>query len=215
MKNIAIILSGCGVFDGSEIYESVCTFLALEKVGAAYQCFAPNISQAKVVNHITGESMNESRNVLVESARLARGNVQDLTELNVNDFDALIFPGGFGAASSLSDFAEKGADCTVIPAIEKVIKAFSDAQKSVGFICITPTIAAKVYADNLQCSVGNDSETSKALALMGANPQECTVDDIIVDTKHKVVSTPAFMLGQNISEVAAGIEKLVNAIVTM
>lgn len=215
MKKVAIILSGCGVFDGSEIYESVCTFLALEKAGASYQCFAPNIPQTQVTNFITGQQMDESRNVLVESARLARGNVKDLVELKVKDFDALIFPGGFGAASNLSDFAEKGTHCTVLPEVEKTIKAFSTAQKPVGFICITPTIAAKVYADNIQCSVGNDLETHEAMSSMGASPQICAVDEIVVDSKHKVVSTPAFMLGKNISEVFIGIEKLVNMILKM
>lgn len=215
MKKVAVILSGCGVFDGSEVYESVCTFIALEKAGASYQCFAPNIPQTRVMNFITQEPMNESRNVLVESARLARGNVKDLATINVNDFDALILPGGFGAACNLSDFAEKGADCVIAPEVKTVINIFKNEKKPVGFICIAPAIAAKIYGDNLKCTIGNDKDTASALEAMGAKHQECTVDNIVVDQQHKVVTTPAFMLGQNISEVSAGIEKLVKQVLSM
>jgi len=213
MKKIAIILSGCGVFDGSEIYESVVTFMALEKIGASYQCFAPDVAQAKVINHITQETMSETRNVLIESARLARGNIKNMLEANADDFDALILPGGFGAASNLCDFAEKGNACEVNPEVAKFINAFKVAKKPVGFICITPAILAKIYGDGVKCTIGNDQQTAQMLEKMGAHHVACPVDEIVVDEIHNVITTPAFMLGQNITEVAAGIEKLVNAII--
>lgn len=166
-KKVAVILSGCGVYDGAEIHESVITLLRLSQRGAEAQCFAPNIAQHHVVNHLTGEEMPESRNVLVESARIARGEVKDLREARAEDYDALIVPGGFGAAKNLSDFAINGAQCQVQPDVLALAKAFAEAGKPVGLICIAPAMAAKIYGAGVQCTIGNDADTADALKQMG------------------------------------------------
>ncbi|CRM34880.1 Sigma cross-reacting protein 27A [Pseudomonas sp. 24 E 13] len=214
-KKIAVILSGCGVYDGAEIQESVITLLRLDQRGAHVECFAPDIAQLHVINHLTGEEMPESRNVLVESARIARGAVKDIREANAADFDALIVPGGFGAAKNLSDFAVQGAGCSVNPQVLELAEAFAEAGKPVGLICISPALAAKIYGPGVTCTIGNDADTAAALDKMGATHQECTVEDIVEDTARKLVSTPAYMLGKNISEVASGINKLVDRVLEL
>ena len=214
-KKIAVILSGCGVYDGAEIHESVITLLRLDQRGAQVQCFAPDIAQLHVINHLTGEEMPESRNVLVESARIARGDVKDIREANAEDFDALIVPGGFGAAKNLSNFASEGAGCSLNPQVLALAEAFVEAGKPLGLICISPALAAKIYGPGVTCTIGNDTDTAAALDKMGAHHQECTVEDIVEDTARKLVSTPAYMLGKNISEVASGINKLVDRVLEL
>ncbi|MBP3999430.1 isoprenoid biosynthesis glyoxalase ElbB [Pseudomonas koreensis] len=214
-KKVAVILSGCGVYDGAEIYESVITLLRLDQRGAQVQCFAPNIAQLHVINHLTGEEMPESRNVLVESARIARGNVKDLREADVEDFDALIVPGGFGAAKNLSNFAIEGAGCTVQPQVLALAEAFAEAGKPVGLICISPALAAKIYGPGVTCTIGNDANTAAAMNKMGANHEDCAVTDIIEDKARKLVTTPAYMLAQSISEAASGINKLVDRVLEL
>jgi len=214
-KKIAVILSGCGVYDGAEIHESVITLLRLDQRGAQVQCFAPDIAQLHVINHLTGEEMPESRNVLVESARIARGEVKDIAEANAEDFDALIVPGGFGAAKNLSNFAIEGAGCSLNPQVLALAEAFVEAGKPLGLICISPALAAKIYGPGVTCTIGNDTDTAAALDKMGAHHQECTVEDIVEDTVRKLVSTPAYMLGKNISEVASGINKLVDRVLEL
>ncbi|WP_321861645.1 isoprenoid biosynthesis glyoxalase ElbB [Pseudomonas paraveronii] len=214
-KKIAVILSGCGVYDGAEIHESVITLLRLDQRGAQVQCFAPDIAQLHVINHLTGEEMPESRNVLVESARIARGEVKDIREANAEDFDALIVPGGFGAAKNLSNFASEGAGCSLNPQVLALAEAFVEAGKPLGLICISPALAAKIYGPGVTCTIGNDTDTAAALDKMGAHHQECTVEDIVEDTARKLVSTPAYMLGKNISEVASGINKLVDRVLEL
>jgi enhancing lycopene biosynthesis protein 2 len=168
-----------------------------------------------VINHLTGEEMPESRNVLVESARIARGNVKDLREANAEDFDALIVPGGFGAAKNLSNFAVEGAGCSVNPQVLELAEAFAEAGKPVGLICISPALAAKIYGPGVTCTIGNCAETAAALDKMGATHQECAVEDIVEDKARKLVTTPAYMLGKNISEVASGINKLVDRVLEL
>ena len=214
-KKIAVILSGCGVYDGAEIHESVITLLRLDQRGAQVECFAPNIPQLHVINHLTGEEMPESRNVLVESARIARGAVKDISEANAADFDALIVPGGFGAAKNLSNFAVEGAGCSVNPDVLALAEAFAEAGKPVGLICISPALAAKIYGPGVVCTIGNDAGTAAALDKMGATHQECAVDEIVEDKARKLVSTPAYMLAKNISEVASGINKLVDRVLEL
>lgn len=214
-KKVAVILSGCGVYDGAEIYESVITLLRLDQRGAQVQCFAPNIAQLHVINHLTGEEMPESRNVLVESARIARGNVKDLREADVEDFDALIVPGGFGTAKNLSNFAIEGAGCTVQPQVLALAEAFAEAGKPVGLICISPALAAKIYGPGVTCTIGNDADTAAAMNKMGANHEDCAVTDIIEDKARKLVTTPAYMLAQSISEAASGINKLVDRVLEL
>ena len=214
-KKIAVILSGCGVYDGAEIHESVITLLRLDQRGAQVQCFAPDIAQLHVINHLTGEEMPESRNVLVESARIARGDVKDIREANAEDFDALIVPGGFGAAKNLSNFASAGAGCSLNPQVLALAEAFAEAGKPLGLICISPALAAKIYGPGVTCTIGNDADTAAVLDKMGAHHQACAVDDIVEDTARKLVSTPADMLGKNISEVASGINKLVDRVLEL
>ena len=214
-KKIAVILSGCGVYDGAEIHESVITLLRLDQRGAQVQCFAPDIAQLHVINHLTGEEMPESRNVLVESARIARGDVKDIREANAEDFDALIVPGGFGAAKNLSNFASAGAGCSLNPQVLALAEAFVEAGKPLGLICISPALAAKICGPGVACTIGNDADTAAALDKMGAHHQACAVDDIVEDTARKLVSTPAYMLGKNISEVASGINKLVDRVLEL
>ncbi|WP_025113276.1 isoprenoid biosynthesis glyoxalase ElbB [Pseudomonas sp. H1h] len=214
-KKVAVILSGSGVYDGAEIHESVITLLRLDQRGAQVQCFAPNIAQLHVINHLTGEEMPETRNVLVESARIARGNIKDIREANVDDFDALIVPGGFGAAKNLSNFAVEGAGCSVQPQVLELAEAFAEAGKPVGLMCISPALAAKIYGPGVTCTIGNDADTATAMNKMGATHEDCAVSDIIEDKARKLVTTPAYMLAQNISEAASGINKLVDRVLEL
>lgn len=214
-KKIAVILSGCGVYDGAEIHESVITLLRLDQRGAQVQCFAPNIAQLHVINHLTGEEMPEARNVLVESARIARGNIKDIREASVEDFDALIVPGGFGSAKNLSNFAVEGAGCSVQSDVLALTEAFAEAGKPVGLICISPALAAKIYGPGVTCTIGNDADTAAAMNKMGATHAECAVTDIVEDKARKLVSTPAYMLAQSISEAASGINKLVDRVLEL
>lgn len=214
MKKIAVILSGSGVFDGSEIYESVLTFLRLEHNGVHYQCFAPNVEQLHVINHLTGEvAEGETRNVLVEAARLARGNVKDLAEANPDEFDALIIPGGFGAAKNLSDFALKGPECSINPDLERFARAIHQAGKPVGLICIAPAMTPKLLGTGIQCTIGNDAGVAEAITAMGGQHTDCSVDQIVIDEANKVITTPAYMLAGSITEAASGINRLVDEVV--
>ncbi|WPN47067.1 isoprenoid biosynthesis glyoxalase ElbB [Pseudomonas sp. P8_241] len=214
-KKVAVILSGCGVYDGAEIYESVITLLRLDQRGAQVQCFAPDIAQLHVINHLTGQEMPESRNVLVESARIARGEVKDIREANAEEFDALIVPGGFGSAKNLSNFAIAGTGCSVQPDVLTLTEAFAEAGKPVGLICISPALAAKIYGPGVTCTIGNDTDTAAALNKMGATHKECAVNDIVEDKARKLVTTPAYMLAQSISEAASGINKLVDRVLEL
>ena len=215
MPKIGVCLSGCGVNDGAEIHESVITALTLDKAGAEILFTAPNMEQAKVVNHLTGDEMGESRNVLVESARIARGNIIDLAELTANNMDALIFPGGFGAALNLCDFALKGANCDIHPEVNRIIQEMLQANKPLGFICIAPALFARATKNadkSTRVTIGNDQVTAEQIEKLGSKHEICTVDDFIVDEENKIVSTPAYMLAGSISEAASGIEKLVHRI---
>ncbi|UVJ44206.1 isoprenoid biosynthesis glyoxalase ElbB [Pseudomonas sp. LS1212] len=214
-KKVAVILSGCGVYDGAEIHESVITLLRLDQRGAQVQCFAPNIAQLHVIDHTTGAEMPETRNVLVESARIARGNIKDIREANAEDFDALIVPGGFGSAKNLSNFAIEGTHCTVQPDVLALAEAFAEAGKPVGLICISPALAAKIYGPGVVCTIGNDPATSAAIVKMGGTHEECDVHDIVEDTQRKLVTTPAYMTAKSIGEAAAGINKLVDRVLEL
>ncbi len=215
-KKVAVILSGCGVYDGSEIYESVITLLRLDQRGATVQCFAPNIAQMHVINHLTGEEMAESRNVLVESARLARGDIKDLSEARADDFDALIMPGGFGAAKNLSDFATQGAGCQVLPEVLELAQAFARSGRPVGMMCIAPTMATHIFGPGVVCTLGNDDDPAAGASReMGAEHQACEVTEIVEDSKHKLVTTPAYMLAHSISDAASGIYKLVDRVLEL
>ncbi|WP_417228235.1 isoprenoid biosynthesis glyoxalase ElbB [Amphritea sp.] len=216
MKKVAVILSGCGVYDGSEIYESVLTLLAIEQGGASYQCMAPNIDQMHVINHRSGEEMaGEQRNVLTEAARLARGEIIDLADANPADYDALIIPGGFGAAKNLSDFAVAGAAATVNPALLAFTQAIHASGKPVGLICIAPAMTPLLFGEGATCTIGNDQATATAIEAMGGQHQDCEVGNIVFDEKFNLVTTPAYMLAGSISEAASGINKLVNKVLQL
>ncbi|AXV64147.1 isoprenoid biosynthesis protein ElbB [Pseudoalteromonas lipolytica] len=215
MKKVAVILAGCGVYDGAEINEAVLTLLHIAKAGARYQCFAPDIEQLHTINHLTGEEMTPNRNVLVEAARIARGEIKAITELNVNEFDALIIPGGFGAAKNLSDFAVKGADAQVQDDVLHACTAFVKANKAAGYMCIAPAMLPLIYGQGVKTTIGNDQDTAAAIQQLGGDHQYCAVDDIVVDEQHKVVTTPAYMLAQSILEADAGIEKLVSKVLEL
>lgn len=210
-KRAGVVLAGCGVYDGAEIHEAVLTLLFLGRAGAEIICLAPDRPQHHVVNHLSGqEATKEARDMLVEGARIARGNIQDMKKISAEDLDVLIFPGGYGAAKNLSDFAFKGQDCTVEQETERLIREMHAAGKPQGFLCIAPVIAAKVLGEYRPLlTIGADPGTSAAMEAMGGEHVSRKVDEIAVDEKNKVVSTPAYMLGPGIADVALGIEKLV------
>ncbi|MCR9883818.1 isoprenoid biosynthesis glyoxalase ElbB [Vibrio alginolyticus] len=213
MKKVAVILSGSGVYDGSEIHEAVLALYAIEKAGATWHCFAPNIDQLHVINHLTGDEMDETRNVLIESARIARGNIDDVAKLNVDEYDALLLPGGFGAAKNLTDFAVSGAESSINTHVAQACRAFANAKKPAGYLCISPVIIPMIYEQGVKGTVGNDEAVSIAFTQMGGEHTTCPVEDIVFDEKHLVLSTPAYMLAENISQAASGIEKLVSKLI--
>ncbi len=216
MKKVGVILSGCGVYDGAEIAESVITLLTLDRMGVGYECLAPDMDQYHVINHLTGEVVpGETRNVRVEAARIARGEVKDLAEAKGNDYDALFLPGGFGAAKNLCDFAINGSDCTLHPEVERLCKEVASARKPIGFICIAPAMIPRIYGSGSQLTIGNDPDTADQITAMGGIHIACPVDEFVIDRELKVVSTPAYMLANRISEAAAGIEKLVFEVMQM
>lgn len=215
-KKVAVVLAGCGVYDGAEIHEAVLTLLALDQHGVTYQCLAPNINQMHVVNHVTGEPVTgETRNVLVEAARIARGKIQDIAKARVEDFDAMIVPGGFGAAKNLCDFAIKGAAMTVQPDFLRFAQAMRDARKPIGLICISPTMSAKIFGAGVQCTIGNDADTAAAIEAMGGKHVTCPVERAVVDERNKLVTTPAYMLAQRISDLAKGINDCVEKVLAL
>ncbi|KIS45769.1 isoprenoid biosynthesis glyoxalase ElbB [Kosakonia radicincitans] len=215
MKKVGVILSGAGVYDGAEIHEAVITLLAIARSGAEAVCFAPDKWQSDVVNHLTGDVMAESRNVLVEAARIARGNIRPLAQLSVNDLDALIVPGGFGAAKNLSNFASQGSACIVDDTLKQRVLEMQQAGKPLGFMCIAPALLPKIFDFPLRLTIGTDVDIAEVLEEMGAEHVPCPVDDIVVDEENKVVTTPAYMLAENIAQAAAGIEKLVARILVL
>lgn len=216
MAHVAVVLAGCGVYDGAEINEAVCTLLALEQQGATYQCFAPNIPQMHVINHLTGEPMpKEQRNVMVEAARIVRGNIQDLKDARPQDFDALMVPGGFGAAKNLSDFAVKGAEMTVQKDFLNFAKAIHAAHKPIGLICIAPTMAAAICGEGVRCTIGNEQPVAEAIETMGGQHVSCGVEQACVDRDHKLVTTPAYMLAGCINDAWRGINQCVKDVLAM
>ena len=216
MSKLAVVLAGCGVYDGAEVNEAVLTLLSLEQQGASYQCFAPDIEQMHVINHLTGEPVpGETRNVLVEAARIARGNVQDLAQLDVAQFDGLLVPGGFGAAKNLCNFAVAGADMTVQPDFLRIARAFHQAGKPIGLICIAPVMAAAICGQGSQCTIGNDADTAAAIEAMGGKHLACPVSEARVDTERKLVTTPAYMLAGGVAEAYSGISKCVAQVLAL
>ena len=214
MKKIAVVLSGNGVFDGAEIHEATLSLYSIVKNGASYDVFAPNIDQHHVVNHITGEEMHEKRNVLVESARIARGKITDLAQFNASEYDALIFPGGFGVAKNLCSFAFDGVNCSINKDVETAIKNTVSQSKPIGALCIAPVLFAKIL-DNVSLTVGKDQTTIEALETMGAKHQSTNHGEIVFDEKLKLVTTPCYMLDANIAQIAEGADNVVKALLKL
>lgn len=217
MKKVVVILSGCGVYDGAEIYESVLTLLALDRAEAQSICAAPDAEQFHVINHTTGQEIpGEKRFVLIESARIARGQIQAVRKLNVDTIDAVILPGGFGAAKNISTFAVKGDQATVNKEVAEFLIMAQEAGKPIGFACIAPAVAAQLFgAQGVQFTIGNDPATARALEKWGGKHIDCAVDDVVIDRKLKIVSTPAYMIAKRITETEAGINKLVQAVLEL
>ncbi len=216
MVKVGVVLSGCGFLDGSEIHEAVLTLLALDRAGATALCLAPNIEQKSVVNHRTGNPAESVRNVLEESARIARGKLQDIARVKAADFDALVLPGGYGAAKNLCDFAAAGPKAKVEPGVLKLVREMHAAKKPIGAWCIAPAVlAAALKEAKPKLTIGNDAGTAQALEALGARHVACPVGEMRVDEENRIVTTPAYMYEARISEVAGGIERAVGELLRL
>jgi len=216
MKKIGVVLSGCGVYDGSEIHEAVLTLLAIDRQGCEALCMAPNVD-FPVTDHLTKRETGEKRGVLAESARIARGDIRDIREVTATDLDAIIFPGGFGVAKNLCDFAVKGAAAHVNPEVARLLKEMAVAGKPIGAVCIAPALIAAVLGKEYSptVTIGNDAGTAAEIEKSGAIHQECPVTGFVVDRKNKIVTSPAYMLATRISEVCEGIDTCVREVVKL
>ena len=213
-KKVAVILSGCGYLDGAEIHEATLTLLAINQQGSDYSCYAPDKDQHHVVNHISGEETEGQRNVLIESARIARGSITDLAEFDASKYDALILPGGFGAAKNLSDLAFKGPECTIDEQLAAAVTSVREAGKPIGALCISPAVIAKlVPGTNL--TIGQDAGTAGAIEAMGCSHTTTMHGEIVIDEANKVVSTPCYMLDSRVDQIYDGASKLVKAVLDM
>jgi enhancing lycopene biosynthesis protein 2 len=208
MKKFAVILAGCGVYDGAEIHEAVLTLLAIDKAGATFQCYAPDIVQHHVVNHVTGNEMPEKRNVMIEAARIARGNIKPLSAFRAAGYDALIFPGGFGAAKNLCDWALKGDDCMVNHEVEKAVKEMFEAGKPIGAMCIAPVILAKLFKGT-NLTTGKDPASESFIEKMGNQYTKAVHGEVVIDKERRLFTTPCYMLDASISQIAEGTENIV------
>ncbi len=218
MAKVGVLLAGCGVFDGSEIHEAVITLLSLDQAGEEAICMAPNMEQMHVIDHLAGQpAKGEKRNVLTESARIARGKIRDVAGVKADELDALIVPGGFGAAKNLCTFATEGPACKVHPEVARIVREMHAAGKPQGFLCIAPALAAKIFEGQgaIALTIGHDPETAKAIEAMGQRHLTCAATGCTVDEKNKIVSTPAYMEARSISEAAEGIEQLVDAVLRL
>jgi enhancing lycopene biosynthesis protein 2 len=217
MARIGVVLSGCGVQDGSEIHEAVLTLLALDRAGAEAVIMAPDKPQADVVNHVTGKPTKEKRNVLVEAARIARGEITDVAEADASELDGVILPGGYGAAKNLSTFAADGDACTVDDGVRDLLREVHAQGKPIAALCIAPAVLARVFGEKLhpELTIGNDAGTAEALESMGAKHFEASVTEVVVDERNRIVTTPCYMLPARVSEIATGAEKAVRALLSL
>lgn len=216
MKNVAVVLSGCGFLDGAEITESVSTLILLSEKGVRFQIFAPDMECSDNVNHLSGESETHRKNVMVEAARIARGKVENISQLKATEFDALVFPGGFGVAKNLCNWASKGSQCDVHPEVERVILEFHSNSQPIGAICIAPALVARVLGKhNVALTIGNDEETALEIEKTGATHEACDVEDYVTDRENKVISTPAYMYEAEPHQVFNGIRGLIQELVEM
>ena len=213
---VGLVLSGCGVFDGSEIHEAVSCLIALDRRGSQTVCLAPNIPQAGVTNHATKQSTSQTRNVLEESARIARGKIRDIATVKAADLDALVFPGGFYAAKNLSDFASKGAGCTVNPEVQRLVWEMHAAGKPIGLACIAPVLAAKLLSKHSpQLTIGTDKGTADAINSMGGRHVNADPIGVVTDEKNRLVTTPCYMNDVGPWTVFQGVEKMVEEVLRL
>lgn len=212
MKKFAVILCGCGSMDGSEIHEAVMTLLAIDRNEYEYSIFAPNDNQYHVVDHVSGQATDEKRNMMVEAARIARGQIRPLEECKVEEFDAVVFPGGFGAAKNLFTYAIDGKDCTVREDVATLIRAFHACKKPIGALCIAPVMIAKVLGD-VTITVGNDEGTIENVLSFGSKHINTLQKGVIADKQNMVFTTPCYMLPARISDIADCAENLIEAII--
>ncbi|MBE0639034.1 MAG: isoprenoid biosynthesis glyoxalase ElbB [Bacteroidales bacterium] len=210
MKKFAVILSGCGVYDGAEIHEATLTMLSIVQQGGTYEIFAPDIHQHHVINHLTGAEMKEQRNVLIESARIARGKIKDLKAFKPDDFDALIMPGGFGAAKNLCNFAFMGDACEVNPDVAYAVKSTHAEGKPIGALCIAPVIVARLIGSS-EVTIGQDEGTIIGIEKMGGKHVKTSHGQVVHDKKNNVFTTPCYMLNANISQIYEGAFNIVKA----
>ena len=211
-KRFAVILAGCGALDGAEIHEATLTLLAIAKAGGSYECFAPDKEQTQVINHVTGKTMNEERNVMVESARITRGKIKPLYLYEPEKFDAVIFPGGFGVAKNLSTLAFEGSDCTVDPEVELAVIASVEASIPIGALCIAPALIAKILP-GADVTIGKDSETIKTIEMMGGTHHVTNHAEVIIDEKYKLVTSPCYMLDAHILQIEEGTQNVVDELI--
>ncbi|MGR5282000.1 isoprenoid biosynthesis glyoxalase ElbB [Photobacterium damselae] len=211
MKKIAVLLSGCGVYDGTEINEAVLTLLSLEQYNITYDVFAQNKNQTQVINHLNGDLMDETRNILIESSRIVRGNIKDLETLDANEYSGIIVVGGFGVAKNYSNFALSN-NLLIEPIIQSKLSSFIG--KPSLYMCISPVIASTIY-NNAEITVGNDLDVAKVINMNGCIHRTCDQFNCIVDKKQKLITTPAFMLAQNIYQASKGINKAILALIKL
>lgn len=217
-RRVAVVLSGCGVNDGTEIQEAVLALLALDQLGASYQCCAPDKLQVDVIDHLTGKPVAEERNVLTESARIARGKIVPLSQIKASDFDTIFLPGGFGAAKNLCSYAADGSSAIVDEDLRRILREFHDAGKPIGAVCIAPVVLAAVFSDadpKVKITIGTDKNTASDIEALGGNHETCPVTEFIVDEKNKIVTSPAYMLGKGPVEIFEGIRKTIGALMKM
>ena len=212
MKKFAVVLAGCGVFDGAEITEAVLTLLAIDKAGALYQCFAPDMEQYHVMDHLHKKPAGEKRNVLTEAARITRGDIKPLGEFKASDFDALIFPGGFGAAKNLCSWAYEGESAKVNPDVEKAVKSMHEAGKPIGAMCIAPVILAVLFK-GAKLTTGHDPASGEFIEKKGNKYIQADHAQVVIDPVHKIFTTPCYMLDATVSQIAEGTENIVNEMV--
>ena len=219
MNKVGVVLSGCGHQDGSEIHEAVFTLHALEKAEAEAIIMAPDMDQFHVINHLNGnEDLSESRNILVESARIARGKVVDVASVSGHQLDALIFPGGTGMAKNIFDYSMAGINCTIISDVQRLVVEILEADKPLGAICIAPVMVAKVLeflGRTGTVTGGFNDEINNDIKAMGINTIEVGAEEIVVDKENKIVTTPAYVEAKSMNESFTGIEKLVNKVLDM
>jgi enhancing lycopene biosynthesis protein 2 len=213
-KRFAVILAGCGVFDGAEIHEATLTLLAIAKAGCSYECFAPDKEQAQVINHLTGKLMTEERNVLVESARIARGKIEPLNLFEPEKFDAVIFPGGFGVAKNLCSLAFEGSECTVDPEVELAVIASVEAKIPIGALCIAPALIAKILP-GAEVTIGSDADTISTIEKMGSVHHVTNHGELIIDEKYKLVTSPCYMLDAHILQIAEETQNVVDELIKL